>query len=384
MSPLLPAGQMVTRHSDRYPLGSDWLDLTNGEFNITFSMPGGIGSGVYDAVIILDFEKNSPGGVPYYFDPSSENIFDVGIQTMFDVESNVTGAIVVAGENLTVSATVVDIENNERLNNATVDIYFDWGGPLQQLLNTSITGTDGIVEFQTLIPSDSPPGYYDVLVIAPDDLTDSLDTPNAGRWLSGETLLNLTVQVQSNVRIDNSPLPEVTAGQSFLIDGQVLDSFDQNRSVDGPVSLEVFFLNDPSEKLITGFATSQNGSFSLTVPTDPFGDGVTSGPKTVVISVENGSSPFYLTGSGSESILVRGVVQFNDRVPLINTIVDRGSSISFGAKIVESPGSRKSKEMMYLPDSTILGFLQRLYLTLRIVNFSFDVPIPPLEQYQSC
>ena len=38
---------------------------------------------------------------------------------MFDAESNVTGAIVVAGENLTVSATVVDIENNERLNNAT-------------------------------------------------------------------------------------------------------------------------------------------------------------------------------------------------------------------------------------------------------------------------
>ena len=206
---------------------------------------------------------------------------------------------------------------------------------------------------QTLIPSDSPPGYYDVLVIAPDDLTDSLDTPNAGRWLSGETLLNLTVQVQSNVRIDNSPLPEVTAGQSFLIDGQVLDSFDQNRSVDGPVSLEVFFLNDPSEKLITGFATSQNGSFSLTVPTDPFGDGVTSGPKTVVISVENGSSPFYLTGSGSESILVRGVVQFNDRVPLINTIVDRGSSISFGAKIVES--SDNDREIQGMNVSAKIG-----------------------------
>ena len=83
----------------------------------------------YDAVIILGLREELPGGVPYYFDPSSENKFDVGIQTMFDVESNVTGAIVVAGENLTVSATVVDIENNERLNNATADIYFDWGGP---------------------------------------------------------------------------------------------------------------------------------------------------------------------------------------------------------------------------------------------------------------
>lgn len=361
---------------DRYPLGSDWLNLNNGEFNITFSMPGGIGSGVYDAVIILDFEKNSPDGVPYYFDPSPENKFDIGIQTMFDVESNVTSAVVVAGENLTVSATVVDIENNERLNNATVEIYFDWGGPLQQLLNTSITGTDGVVEFQTLVPSDSPPGYYDVLVLAPDDLTDSLDTPNAGRWLSGETLLNLTVQVQSNVRIDNAPLPEVTAGQSFLIDGQVLDSFDQNRSVDGPVSLEVFFLNDPSEKLITGFATTSNGSFSLTVPTDPFGDGVTSGLKTLVISVENGSSPFYLTGSGSESILVRGVVQFNDRVPLINTIVDRGSSISFGAKIVESSDNDRELQGM-----NVSARFHDTWISTEatsdsggIVNFSFDVP----------
>ena len=376
-SPLPPGPDGNPLPADRYSLGSDWLDVSNGEFNITFSMPGGIGSGVYDAIIALDFVKNAPGGVPYYFDQSDSGFsFDIGIQTMFDIESNVSSAIVIAGENLTISATVRDIESNERLDNSTVEMYFDWGGPLQQLLNTSVSGADGIVNFQTVIPSDTPPGYYDVLILAPDDLTDSLDTPDAGRWLADESSVNLTVQIQSNVRIDNSPLPEVTAGQSFALDGQVLDSFDQNRTVDGPVSIEVFFLNDPSEKLITGFATSSNGSFSLTVPTDPFGDGVTSGLKTVVISVENGSSPFYLTGTGSESILVRGVVQFNDRVPLINTIVDRGSSISFGAKIVESSNNDREISGMNVSarfhdtwmNSEVVSDSQG------VVNFSFDVP----------
>ena len=57
-----------------------------------------------------------------------------------------------------------------------MEIYFDWGGPLQQLMNVSVTGNDGVVEFQSTIPSDAPPGYYDVLILAPDDLTDGLDT----------------------------------------------------------------------------------------------------------------------------------------------------------------------------------------------------------------
>lgn len=361
---------------DRFTLASDWLNTSTGEYNLSFSMPGGIGSGVYQAVLLIDFAKNAPDGIPYFIDPAIENPLDIGIQTMFYVEAIPTDAIVVAGENLTATATVRDIESNERLSNATVEIYFDWGGALQQLLNTSVSGNDGVVEFQSLIPSDSPPGYYDVLILAPDDLTDSLQTADAGRWLSNESFVNLTVQVQSSVRIDNSPLPEVTAGQSFQIDGQVMDSFDVNRTVAGPVSLEVFFLNDPSEKLITNFVTSTNGTFSISVPTDPLGDGVTNGLKTVVISVENGSSPFYLTGTGSDSVLVRGVVQFNDRTPLINTIVDRGSSISFGAKIVES--SNNDREISGV---NVSAKFHETWITSEIssnsqgfVNFSFDVP----------
>ena len=103
---------------DRYTLGSEWLDTTTGEYNISFSMPSGIGSGVYQAILVLDFEKNSPGGIPYFFAPATENSLDIGIQTMFDVQSANTSAIVVAGENLSASATVRDLESNERLSNA--------------------------------------------------------------------------------------------------------------------------------------------------------------------------------------------------------------------------------------------------------------------------
>ena len=102
----------------------------------------------------------------------------------------------------------------------------------------------------------------------------------------------------------NSIPQEVTAGQSFTLSGRVLDGFEGNRSVTGPMAIEVFFLNDSSETLVSSHTTTNNGSFSVSVPTDPFGDGVSSGTKTIVVSVIEGSSPFYLTGTGNASILV--------------------------------------------------------------------------------
>ena len=57
--------------------------------------------------------------------------------------------------------------------------------------------------------------------------------------------------------------------------------------------------------------------------------------KTVVVSVIEGSSPFYLTGTGNDSILVRGVTRFTERTPIIQTVVDRGTSITFGARLTE-------------------------------------------------
>ena len=244
----------------------------------------------------------------------------------------------------------------------------------QQVLENQTSGPDGRTIFSPIIPASTIPGFYDVRVHAPNDLSDNLSDSGAGRWLGNESFVNLTVQVPSLIQIDSIP-PEVTAGQYFTVVGQVVDAVDSNRTVNGPMQVEVFFLGDDSETLVQSHATSSNGSFTISVPTDPLGDGVTSGTKTVVFSVINGSTTFYLTGTGNASILVRGVTQFVDKTPLINTVVDRGSSITFGARLVELSDNDK-----HLSNLTIGAKFHDTWLTeiqtngAGLANFSFDVP----------
>ena len=57
----------------------------------------------------------------------------------------------------------------------------------------------------------------------------------------------------------------------------VMDSVDSNRTIQGPVDIEIFFLDDPDEILISDFTTNNNGSFTVSVPTDVSGDGISSG-----------------------------------------------------------------------------------------------------------
>ena len=204
-----------------------------------------------------------------------------------------------------VNATISDVEDKSILEGILAQIYFDWGGPSQQILQNRTTGSDGVAQFTPTIPAGTAPGFYTVRVHAPDDISDPLSLEGAGRWLGNDSFVNLTVQVASLVQIDSIP-PEVTAGQVFSMSGRVLDGVDSNRSVDGPMALEVFFLGDSSETLINSVNTASDGSFNISVPTDPLADGVSSGTKTVVVSVINGSSPFYLTGTGNAPILVRG------------------------------------------------------------------------------
>ena len=141
------------------------------------------------------------------------------------------------------------------------------------------------------------------------------------------------------------------------------------------MALEVFFLADSSETLVNSVTTTSNGSFTISVPTDPLADGVTSGIKTVIVSVINGSTPFYLTGTGNASILVRGVTQFVDKTPIINTVADRGSSINFGARLVESSDNDRQ-----LGDLTVAAKFHDTWLPeiqtngAGLANFSFDVP----------
>tara|TARA_Y100001934_G_scaffold13491_1_gene16467 strand:+ start:28376 stop:37318 length:8943 start_codon:yes stop_codon:yes gene_type:complete len=362
-----PAPPVLTRLAD------GWINTTTGSYNISFNMPSNIGSGVYQLRLSLDFSVDPPRGGEY-FTIREATTLPTGIESDFVLDSSTSNLIVVAGSILSLNATVSDIADDSLIPNATAVLYFDWGGSNQTALDTSISDADGIVRFNPTLPANTTPGFYDLRIHAPDDLTDDLDTPNAGRWIQNETFSNLTVQVNSLVEIDSIP-NEVTAGQSFSMTGRVLDGFDSNRTVTGPMAVKVFFLGDDSETLVESYTTANNGSFTVSVPTDPFGDGVTSGTKTVVVSVVNGSTPFYLTGSGNASLLVKGVTRFTDRTPLIQTIVDRGTNITFGARLTEfSDNDRR------LGNLSVAAKFHETWLNEQtssgdgLVNFTFSVP----------
>ena len=354
-------------------LASGWIDNATGGYNLSFEMPSGVGSGVYDLRAVLDFNQNPPsGGV--FFKVQDDAVYAAGIQTEFVVDAAPSALIVVAGSTMIVNATITDVEDNSLLQGVLANIYFDWGGPSEAIMENQTTGTDGVAAFSPVIPADTAPGYYTILVHAPDDKSDNLTVADAGRWLGNDSMVNLTVQVSSFVEIDSIPV-EVTAGQAFAISGRVIDAVDANRTVNGPMAVEVFFLADSSETLVQSATTTSNGSFAISVPTDPLGDGVTSGLKTVVVSVINGSTPFYLTGTGNASILVRGVTQFVDKSPIINTVADRGSSINFGARLVESSDNDRQ-----IGNATIGAKFHDTWLPaiqtngVGVVNFSFAIP----------
>ena len=111
-------------------------------------MPG-CSLGVYDLRIDLDFSANPPAGGRYQ--DNSVLLVNAGIQSKFLVNTNDSVAIVVAGENIELNATINDIADLSRLSNITVELYFDWGGPLENLLQVSQSNSEGIVSFSALI-----------------------------------------------------------------------------------------------------------------------------------------------------------------------------------------------------------------------------------------
>jgi len=333
-SSLPPAPDGFPAAPDIHTLATGWVNTTTGGYNLSFEMPSGVASGVYTLRIKLDFTVNPPSG-GHYFAISDGTEIPVGIQSEFVVTTEPSAVILVSGEDLVVNATVTDVEDGGKaISDVELDLYFDWGGPLQQILESATTDSDGVAAFSPTIPSSVAPGFYEVRIHAPDDLSDNLSVENAGRWLGNHSTVNLTVQVPSFVEISSIPT-EVTALQYFTIAGTVLDSIDSNRTVQGPVGLEVFFLDQPDEKLIANQTTDSNGSFNFSVPTDTLGDGVTRGIRTVVVSVLNGTTPFYLTGTGDASILVRGIPQFVGTTPFLITVVNRGDTATITSRLVE-------------------------------------------------
>ena len=319
------------------------VDNSTGEYNLTINAPSTFSSGVYEVIVMPDFIAFAPEGGAYFewVDTSVPPAPPSSPSTTWGIVSDVeltlgqeTPESLVAVMNATVNldAKVTDIADGSNLSGKSVEYIFDYGGANISIGNQS-TDASGNSSFQWLV-SGVNPGQYIVRMVVADDLT-SAKAPGATRHYGNFSEINVTVQVESIIRVDSIPL-NVTAGVNFQVAGQVEDGDNQSRNLTSAVALEIFWLNNPDEKLVNGVYTAFNGTFNLSVPTDVLNNGTKRGPRTLIISVVEGSSPFYLTSSSNHSILVKGVTLFENLQPVNPIIVNRGQDVNISAKLVES------------------------------------------------
>jgi transglutaminase-like putative cysteine protease len=319
------------------------LNNSTGTFNISVTMPINHPSNAYDFSLAMDFDAVAQVGGAFYqlldLNPPSDppqppNLPSVlvGIESEFVIQSERSKVIVEMNNSVFLNASIFDVADMSNVSDATVEFIFDYG-------NTNISIGSVISDgFGNVSLSWSPvgisPGYYDLRMVVYDDLTDGLSQGNSRRY-GNDSIVNITVQVNSDFRIDSIP-NTVTAGINFNVLGQVLDADNGSRPLISGVALTIFWLENPNETLIEGYITSSNGTFNISIPTDTLNNGTVRGMKTLVISVVEGSSPFYLTASSQHGILVMGVSRFENLQPLNPIIINRGDSVNITSKLVES------------------------------------------------
>jgi len=321
-------------------LAQGFLNNSTGSFNLSFTAPTNSPSDSYEFFLDLDFDSMAPLGGAYYrlvdtSVPPAQPVIPsllVGIESEFVVEPERSALIVEVNNTVEFVTKVTDVADNSNITGAAVEYIFDWGGS-NTSLGTSTTDGDGnsTLEWNA---SSTPPGYYNVLVIVYDDLTAGLSAGNTRRT-GNSSLVNLTVQVPSDIRIDSAPAV-TTAGLNFNVLGQVLDGDNSARPLTTPVGMSAFWLNNPDEILVSSYQTSSNGTFNISVPTDSSGNGTDRGNKILVLTVIEGSSPFYLTASAQTGMLVMGVSQFDNIQPLNPITVNRGSTVNITSRLLES------------------------------------------------
>ncbi len=200
-------------------------------------------------------------------------------------------------------------------------------------MGTVTSDAEGNATF-AFTPSGLEPGFYDVAIVVQDDLSAALAAGNTRRY-GNVSIINVTIQVVSNIQLDFVP-SSVTAGVPFTLVGVVQDAENTSRPLISAVRLNVFWLENPEELLLTNVPTATNGSFNLSVPTDTANNGTTRGPHTLVVTVVNESSPFYLTDTAQAPIQVMGVSRLENLVPLNAMVINRGNSVNMSAKLVEA------------------------------------------------
>ena len=355
------------------------LNNSTGAFDIPITMPTNLPSDAYEFVVDFDFLSQAPVGGAYYtfvdsaVPPAPPTQISVlgGIITEVVLEAERSAYIVEMNDTVSFNAKITDIADSSNISGVSVDYIWDYGNT-NLTLGTGITDDEGNATF-AFTPSSIAPGYYDLGIVVQDDLSAALAAGNSRRY-GNSTVVNVTVQVTSSILISSVP-STVTAGVPFNVVGQVEDSENTSRPLISAVRLNVFWLENPDELLLSNFATTNNGSFNMTVPTDSAGNGTTRGPHTLVISVVNESSPFYLTASAQTPIQVMGVSRLENLQPLNAIVINRGNSINMSAQLVEASD-------MFTPLSNYEVGLQfhETWLSPQLTNgegfanFTFSVP----------
>ena len=316
------------------------LNNSTGAFDIPIVMPTNLPSDAYEFVVDFDFLTQAPLGGPYYtfvdsaVPPAPPTLISQlgGIITEVVVEAERPAYIVEMNDTVSFNAKITDVADNSNISGAPVDYIWDYGNT-NQSLGVSTTDSEGNATFD-FTPSGIAPGFYDLAIVVQDDLSAALAAGNTRRY-GNISVVNVTVQVVSDINLVSVP-STVTAGVPFSVIGQVEDGENASRTLISAVRLNVFWLENPEELLLSNFATTNNGSFNMTVPTDTAGNGTTRGPHTLVITVVNESSPFYLTATAQSPVQVMGVSRLENLQPLNAVVINRGNDINMSAKLVEA------------------------------------------------
>jgi len=331
---------MMTPDGMPIDLSQGLLNNTTGSFLLNFTIPTNYPSNSYEFILNMDFDTLAPTGGAYFrfvdntLPPAVPTLPStlVGIESEFIVEPERDSLIVEVNQAIDFNTKITDIADKSNVSDATVEYIFDWGNT-NVSIGVDVTNAEGNSSLPW-IATGIAPGYYDVLMIVYDDLTDSLGQGNSRR-IGNSSIVNLTVQVPSVIRIDTIP-SVTTAGLNFNVIGQVLDGDNAARPLSTSVEMSAFWLNNPDEILVVSYRTTSNGTFNVSIPTDTSRNGTDRGSKTLVLSVNEGSSPFYLTASSQNVILVMGVSQFDNIQPLNPLTVNRGDTINITGRLLES------------------------------------------------
>ena len=144
--------QLTTSDGLMFDLGTGLLNNTTGIYNLTITAPTVLPSGVYDVMVVTDFDSVSQSGGPYYtwIDSSTPPAPPQIPSTTWGIESEVRlegqpadDVIAEINSNIDLSVRVSDIADNSNLTGTVVNYIMDYGGA-NISIGTATTGTDGV------------------------------------------------------------------------------------------------------------------------------------------------------------------------------------------------------------------------------------------------